>query len=109
MDIKEAVNIDNPKQEEKNSSCSNNECKCLYVVAEDSDCISDIDKMCQKVNSFIESTFVSLKEETSIEKHNQIIETCKESIKLLELYKNARLNVELSRKIKFNLDPDLKK
>lgn len=108
MDIKEAIEtvklsegmVYTSGAENKKETCCNR-----YIVPADSTCIADIDNVCQKVNKFIDSAFENLDKEEDKQEKIKIIGTCMESLKFLDMYKNIRLNVELSRKIKFNIDP----
>lgn len=115
MDIKEIAKVevksaDGVVYEKKNTVSENNR----YVVPEDSECIADIKCMKDKVDEYILDSFEALKKEggagiisneNKIKAQAQIIENCKDALKFLEMYKNIRLNVELSSKIKFNVDP----
>lgn len=77
-----------------------------YVVPKDSECIKDIEEVKDSVNTYIFEAFSTLKNDKARSRdHSKIIDNCKDALKFLEMYKNMRLNVELSSKIKFNVDP----
>lgn len=115
MDIKEIAQnqvktVDGTVYENKPVTKESNR----YVVPEDSECISDIKFVKDKVDEYIADSFEALKKESGvgmisnenkIKAQAQIIDNCKEALKFLEMYKNIRLNVELASKIKFNVDP----
>lgn len=105
MDIKEAiesVKLSEPVKPVENKSMPNR-----YVVPEDSKCIAEIDSVCQKVNEFITSSFDCLEKVEAPEEKSKILGLCVEALQLLDRYKNIRLNVELSRRIKFSIAPDV--
>lgn len=105
MDIKEAlesVKLSEPAKPVENKPMVNR-----YVVPEDSSCITEIDSVCQKVNSFIASSFERLERVETPEEKSKILSLCVEALQFLDRYKNIRLNVELSRRIKFSIAPDV--
>lgn len=105
MDIKEA--IENVKFSEPTKVVESKPMVNRYVVPEDSDCIVEIDNVCQKVNGFITSSFDRLEKVALPEEKSKILGLCVEALQFLDRYKNIRLNVELSRRIKFSIAPDI--
>lgn len=75
----------------------------IYIVPEDSDCIKDIDNVCVQVNEFISKSIKQMESNNNQEENAKTLNTCMESLRLLDTYRNIRLNVELSSKIKFNI------
>lgn len=105
MDIKEAiesVRLSEPEKPVETKPMTNR-----YVVPEDSNCIIEIDSVCKKVNEFITSSFDRLERVEAAEEKSKILGLCVEALQLLDRYKNIRLNVELSRRIKFSIAPDI--
>lgn len=91
------------KEENKASACKCDETK-KCTLPDDSECIKDIDKMCKHLNEYLDATFQGLKNSTASDQI-KILDACEKTIKLIDIYKSIRINMELARKIKFNIDP----
>lgn len=79
--------------------------KELYSVPEDSSCIADINNVCSQINTFISKSLEELSSKETEEDKSKVISTCVEAARFMDAYRNIRLNVELSSKIKFNIAP----
>lgn len=103
MDIKEA-SLKAMGKSEGEAASQQIEGECC-VIPEDSDCINDIKDVCLRVNEYITDALEKIKVmEKEVDK-TQALATCMEAARLLDVYRNIRLNVELSSKIKFSIDP----
>lgn len=73
-----------------------------YNVPEDSKCLSDIQDIHDIVKAFIKTTFEKIGTQPK-EQRQKDIDCCMDAIKVVDFYKNVRINVELSSKIKFEI------
>lgn len=106
MEIKDLT-----KETEKNVREARAEAAGLFVerfqVPETSSCITDIDKFCGELTEVVLNLVKKLNEEKteSSSAHQNIIGTCAGLISLIDQYKNVRLSVEFSRRMKFETCP----
>lgn len=99
MDIKDANLVNAVTEALKDAEVD----KDVYVIPGDGDCMKDIDNVCVQVNDFITKSFKKLGESENQEENSKILNTCMETIRLLDTYKTVRINVELSSRIQFNI------
>lgn len=76
--------------------------KRFYNIPEGSDCLKDIEEVHGWVKAFIKTTITSLDKKTEDQKAKDI-GNCMDALKVLDIYKNSRINVELAGHIKFEI------